>query len=438
MKTLLIIAYYFPPSGGPGVQRVLKYVKYLPQFGIKPIVLTVENGDFPVRDESLMKEIPNDVKVVRTPIFEPYTLYRKLTGKAPGTPVDVNNIPKTGEKKGFNESAADFIRSNFFIPDARMFWQLTAVREGIKVIKTHQVDAIYSSSPPYTAALIARKLSKKSGLPWIAGFRDPWRGFLSAPNRSGIAEMIDTYFERSVYQECDRMEVAWKGIAKDFQAKYPKINSEKVIHIENGFDEADIPSLDSPRNQVFTITYTGSMYGKRTPEKFLNAIEKLIQEKKIEIEKIKLRFVGRFGSEIHRYFENPIYHSAIEVKQYVPHHESIKLLLASDALLLIVDETEGSNEIVPGKVYEYIGTSRPIITIAPEGAISTLIKETESGWVGAPDDPEKIQSGILKLYQDFYSGKKLWNGNPQEIQKYTRRESTRKLSELIFEVCRNR
>ncbi|MCS6988605.1 MAG: glycosyltransferase family 4 protein [Chloroherpetonaceae bacterium] len=435
---LLVIAYYFPPSGGAGVQRVLKFVKYLREFDVEPVVLTVKDGDFPTRDESLLSETPVGVKVFRSKIVEPYALYRKFTGKPPDAPVDVNNIPKPGEKRSFAERVAEFARSNFFIPDARIGWFPFATKEGLRIIAQERIDCLYSSSPPYTTALIAKRLATKTGLPWIAGFRDPWTGFLSTPIRYGLAKWLDERLERSVYERCDAMEVAWQGIAKDFQKKYPDIDSNKIIHIENGFDEADIPALSFPRNEAFTITYAGSMYGKRSPKPFLDAVKSLIEKGKVDPKKIKLKFVGRFGANLTPLFEDEGLRGVVETKPYVPHAESVKELLKSDALLLIVDDAQGSEEIVPGKVYEYIGAARPVITLALEGAIASLIRETNAGVVANFRNQAEIEAAILRYYEAFWNGERLWRGNPDVIKKYTRREATRKLAELVRAVCEKR
>ncbi|MFQ3598161.1 MAG: glycosyltransferase [Chloroherpetonaceae bacterium] len=435
MKKLLIITYYFPPSGGAGVQRVLKFVKYLREFDVEPVVLTVQDGDFPTRDESLTSDVPATIKIHRTKIFEPYALYRKLTGKPPDAPVDVNNIPKPGEKRSLAEHMAEFVRSNFFIPDARIGWLPVAKKHALKIIAEEKIDCLYSSSPPYTTALIARTVAKKTRLPWIAGFRDPWTGFLSTPTRYGLAKKIDEQLERSVYQSCDILEVAWKGIGKDFQKKYPDIDASKIVHIENGFDAADIPSLIFPRNDRFTITYTGSMYGKRSPKPFLDAVKSLIAQGKVDPKKIKLNFIGRFGANLLPLFEDEGLYGAVEVKSYMPHAESVKELLKSDALLLVVDDAEGSEEIVPGKVYEYIGTSRPVITLALEGAIATLIRETNAGIVANFRNSSEIESAVLHYYDAFWNGEALWKGNSGVIKKYTRREAAGKLAEVVKMLC---
>jgi hypothetical protein len=190
MKKVLVVAYHFPPGGGPGVQRVLKHVTYLREAGWQPVVLTVENGDFPARDESLMAKIPSDVAVVRVPILEPYDIYRRFMG-GKGAAIDVNVNKADSQRTGIKERIAEFIRATFFIPDARVGWLLTAVKRGEAVIREHGIEAIYSSSPPYTCALIARALKRRTGLPWVAGFRDPWTQFLTTPDRWFLPAAID-------------------------------------------------------------------------------------------------------------------------------------------------------------------------------------------------------------------------------------------------------
>src|SRR5208337_1847944 len=211
--------------------------------------------------------------------------------KEPGTAVDVNNIPKKGERKNFSEAIAEFVRATFFIPDARIGWLFTAVSEAKRIIKEEQIDAIYSSSPPYTCAVIARNVHRATGLPWIAGFRDPWTGFLSTPNRWFLPKKLDEYFERSCFEEATHVEVAWRGILLDFHKKYPAISVDKVSHLPNGFDSADFPSITYRRNEKFTITYAGSMYGVRNPKTFLQASANLIRAKQIDPMKICLKFI---------------------------------------------------------------------------------------------------------------------------------------------------
>ncbi|MAT40536.1 MAG: hypothetical protein CL946_13145 [Ectothiorhodospiraceae bacterium] len=435
-NTVLVISYYFPPSGGPGVQRVLKFVKYLRSYGWQPVVLTVKDADYPARDESLLAEIPEDVPVYRMQIFEPYNAYRKLTGKKAGTAVDVNTIPKPGEKRSLQERLAEFIRATFFIPDARMGWRKHAVREGLQIIEKHNIKAIYSSSPPYTCSVIARDLKRKTGIPWIAGFRDPWRGFLSAPNRWFLPNAIDRGMERSTYAECDRMEVAWKGIRKDFQEKYPDIPSDKVHHLPNGFDSADFPMVEVVDDEVFTVTYTGSMYGKRNPETFFAAVSQLVEEGKVKLEDIELQFIGRFGGEVREMFEHPVLAPRITVKEYMPHADSVRHLFQSDALLMVVDDFKGNEEIVPGKVYEYIGSGRPILTLAPKGAVAEVIAETASGKTARSSDIDAIAAMFLEYYNQWKSGSLGLDQKKELVSRYERKEIAGKLAGLLTDVSK--
>lgn len=436
MKRVLIITYYFPPSGGPGVQRVLKFTKYIREFGWQPVILTVKDADYPACDESLLDEIPSDVAVYRTKIFEPYNFYRKFTGKKSGTPVDVNTIPKPGEKRSLSERIAEIIRATFFIPDARIGWYRYAVKEGLQIIKQYNVAALYSSSPPYSCSLIARSLKRKTGLPWIAGFRDPWRGFLSTPQRWFFPNLIDRHFERSTFFECDAMEVAWKGIIKDFSKKYPNICTTKCHHLPNGFDRADFPTVEVIHCDHFTVTYTGSMYGKRNPESFLRAVRNCIEKKLVDPARIRLQFIGRFGAEVHEMFLDDIVRDSIIVKEYMSHGESIRHLFQSDALLMIVDDYQGNEEIVPGKVFEYIGASKPIITIAPEGAVADLIEETNSGTVAQSSDVAAIEKIFLEYYEKWKRGELHIEQNKDAIKKYERREIAKQLAELLEKVSR--
>lgn len=434
MYRVLIVAYYFPPSGGPGVQRVLKYTRYLPEFGWEPIVLTVENGTFPAIDESLLEEIPPEAKIFRTKIIEPYDLYRIFTGKTKNVAIDVNVIKKEGQKQSFLEQIAEFIRATFFIPDARVGWLLTAKRKAIEIIDNLGVDVIYSSSPPYTCSLIGRYSKRKRNLPWIAGFRDPWTGFISTPKRWFIPALIDSNLEHSVFLESDFVEIAWEGIMNDALSKYPDLPKEKFIHIPNGFDSADFPSIEYKKNKIFTLTYTGSLYGRRNPESLFLALEKLIQEKNITPNDFKLQFLGRMGSEVMQMIESTNFRGSIEFIGYLPHHESIERLMKSDASLLIIDESKESKEIVPGKVYEYLGVGRPILAIGPtNGAVAKLLAECQAGLIAHQTQIEEIANNFLNLFSSWKTNQ-TFKTNKELIKRYERKEHTKKLAEILTQL----
>jgi hypothetical protein len=444
LKKVLIISYYFPPSGGPGVQRILKFVKYLPGYGWEPVVLTVEDGDFPARDESLMKEIPQNINVHRTKIIEPYGLYRSLTGRKKSAAIDVDNINMEGKKK-FSEQIAEFIRATFFIPDARRGWLRHAVNEGKKILDSEKPDIIFSSSPPYTCAMIAMKLKryhfKKYGkqIPWVSDFRDAWTGYLTSPVRWFLPAAIDAGYERKTLDEADAVTMVANGIKDDFDEKYPDISKDKKYFlIRNGFDSEDYKGLeyDKSKNEKFTIVYTGSMYGKRNPFFFLNTLAELSDENKVDINKLRIVFVGRMGGEIEDFIGKSKLKSVIVHIRYVPHSESIKYLLKADAMLLLIDEDKYSKMILSGKVFEYLGasliTGKPILAIAPEGEAADLMRETSAGEIIPHNNREYLSKVFLKYYNSFLAGgENLTRTNSAAIKGYDRKLLTGKLAEVF-------
>lgn len=445
MKKVLIISYYFPPSGGPGVQRVLKFVKYLPEFGWEPVVLTVIGGDFPARDESLLEEIPDNIKVFRTKIFEPYSMYRKLTGKGKGAAVDVNNINKAGKRK-LSDAAAEFIRATFFIPDARSGWKKHAVREGKKIIDAEKPDLIFSSSPPYTCALIAMELKKYSAkkgkdIKWISDFRDAWTGYLSTPDRWFLPAAIEKGMEKKTLEMADALTIVATGIKDDFDKKYPEISkNKKYVLLRNGFDSGDYEGaeISQKKNDKFTIVYTGSMYGKRNPFYLLDTVSELVNKGLVDKKRIKFIFVGRLGSDILEYINNSALKDTIEIIDYVPHSESINYLMSADAMLLLIDEDKYSKMILSGKVFEYLGagllTGKPVFAIAGEGEASDLIKETSGGEVIPHHNPEKLAEVFLKYYNSFFENNTSFSINKEAVKQYERRLLTKRLAEVFNET----
>ncbi len=434
-RRVLIVAYYFPPSGGPGVQRVLKAVRYLPEFGWDPAVLTVRDADYPARDESLLNEIPASVPVERTTIPEPYTLYRRLTGRAKGTAVDVNVNVDPDTRMPAKEKLAQWVRGMVFIPDARVGWLLTGRGPGVRFAKSFGANLVHSSSPPYTCALLGRAIARGAGIPWVPEFRDPWTGFLSAPRRPEPARSIDRRLERGVYRDAPRMVVAWRGIAEDFQSKYPREDASKFRHIANGYDPEDLEGIAPVVNDRFTMVYTGSMYGVRNPDTFLQAVAKLLAAGRIDPAHVRFRFVGRFGEEVRAMFRRPEVAAVVEELGYAPHAVSVAETLGADALLLVVDDVRGAEGIVPGKVFEYIGARRPVLALGPEGAVADLIRETGAGVVLRNHDVDGIAEALAALYDEWRgTGAVAFPGREDAVLRLSRRERTRDLARVFDEV----
>lgn len=440
MRRVLVVAYYFPPSGGPGVQRVLKMVRYLPQFGWEPVVLTVREGTFPARDESLLAEIPPHIHVERTRILEPYTFYRRLTGTRQA--IDVAVLTDRAETSR-RQRLAQFVRATFFIPDARVGWLFDAIPAGVRLVEQWEIEALYTSSPPYTGALIGRALKRRTGRAWVMELRDPWTGFLTTPRRWWLPRRIDRHLERSCLEQADRVVAAWEGIISDARAKYPALPPEKFITIPNGFDAADYPTTtatatttEPQRTGALTITYTGSLYGLRNPDVLIAALEQLIAEGTIPPARVRLRFVGRVGEDVLATLARSSLWTQTEVVPYVPHAESLRYVLESDVALLVVDRSTDSAQIVPGKVFEYLGAGKPILALAPHGsAIEALLAETGAGVVCA--DATECAAVLTGWYRQWESGQRLVTPNQEAIARYERRTAASTLAAVLDAATRS-
>ncbi len=421
------------------MQRVLKFVRYLPEFGWDPTVLTVRDADWPARDESLLKDIPDTVPVIRTTIPEPYGIYRKLTGKKQGAAVDVNVNRARGSRIPFSERVSEWVRGMFFVPDARVGWLATGKGPGAAQAKAFQADLVYSSSPPYTCALLGRAVAKRAGIPWVPEFRDPWTEFLSAPKRPQPARAFERRLERGVYRSAPRVAVAWQGIADDFMGKYPGEDGSKFRLIPNGYDPEDLEGVTPVANERFTVVYTGSMYGVRNPDSFLNAVAGLLEAGRLDPERVCFRFVGRFGDEVREMFRRPELRGTVEERGYVPHGESVAEIMGAHGLLLVVDDVAGSEGIVPGKVFEYIGARRPLMALAPEGAVADLVRATGAGVVLGQHDVDGIAAAVESWYREWVeSGTTAFPGNEAMVRQQSRRERTRELAALFEEVLEER
>ncbi|GIV49629.1 MAG: glycosyl transferase family 1 [Candidatus Kapaibacterium sp.] len=432
MRRVLVVAYYFPPSGGPGVQRVLKMVRYLPEFGWEPVVLTVCDGTYPARDESLLAEVPPQVHIERTPIVEPYALYRRITGTK--QPIDIAVLTDR-RTAGWKQRLAEWIRATFFIPDARIGWLPSAVRAGRSLIERLGISMLYTSSPPYTCALIGRALKRRSALPWVMELRDPWTKFLTTPKRWWLPAWIERHLEHSCLDRADRIVAAWDGIVHDALRKYPALPREKFVVIPNGFDAADYPPVHRSRTEKFTITYTGSLYGLRNPSILIAALEQLLARGTLSLDRIRLLLVGRIGEDVASDIARSPVHVCTEIIPYRPHAESIGLLQSSDVALLVIDRSNDSAAIVPGKVFEYLGAEKAILALAPHGsAIEDLLTETGAGV--ACQTVEECCAVLEQWYQRWQRNEPLVTPSHDAIARYERRTAARHLAAVFDALAR--
>jgi hypothetical protein len=434
MKKVLFVTYYFPPSGGPGVQRVLKFIKYLPKFGWEPIVFTVSNGQHLGYDESLFKDLPAILNIYKSKTIEPYSIYNFLTGKDKSSTIDVNTAEIDYNKLTFKLKISEFIRATFFIPDARIGWRFTAPETLSKIFRENKIDAVYTSSPPYTPAIIGDYIKRNFKVPWIASFRDPWTGYKGTPKRWFIPKLIERKLEKDVFNNADAIEVAWDGIIDDAMSKYNELDTSKFYVIYNGFDPEDLPEIKKSKNEKFTFTYTGTLYTIQDPELLLKAVSELIIEGQINKEKIKFRFVGRIADEISKKIQMSDINDSVEIIGYKPHNQAMEILAETDVSLLIGVNSKEKYVNVPGKTFEYIGLGKPIFLIAPlNSKLSEIVGVSGLGYGIDHTDIKQIKETYLKMYNDWRQDEAIVV-DKQKIMQHSRINGAEKLSKILNSV----
>lgn len=407
MRSVLLVTYYFPPAGGAGVQRTLKFTRYLPDSGWRPVVLTPrEDADFPVRDPSLAGEVPPSAEVVRTPILEPYEVYRRLTGRTGGS-LDVASMTTSG-RTSFTERLSEWVRSNVFIPDARMGWRRPAVSVGLRAIAAFRPEAIVSSAPPYTTHLIGLDLHRRTGLPWIADFRDSWVDWHTAARRRGLARRIELGMEGAVLREATRVVTVSEGVAADLASRHRGVRDDRWRWLPNGYDPHDLDGVDGDREGVpadeCLLTYTGTLYGPRNPEALVAALEALHADGHPAAGAITVRLVGRIADDIRSRIEASPVAGRFRFLDYVDHRRSIALARGSDVLLLIVDQVPQAAGILTGKLFEYLGLRRPVLALADDGEATAMIARAGAGWQVHHGDVDAMQARLRAIHDAWRAG----------------------------------
>lgn len=433
MKKVLVISYYWPPSGGPGVQRVLKFCKYLTEFGWQPVVLTVEEGDYPNRDETLLLEIPEGVCVYKTKTIEPYNVYRKITGQAKEASIPTY-ILGVNKKPSLSERLSYWARANLFIPDARIGWFPYAVRQGRKIVKHENIDLIFSSGPPHTVHLIAKRLAKESSCRWIADFRDPWVDIVYYQdfNRSKISRRVDQYLEKSVLASTNAIVTVSKTMITDIFK--PKVEND-YFFIPNGFDRDDFRDILFQVSSKFRISYVGNLWKHHNPEIFFKALSRVILQNPGFAKDLSLIFVGSLHVSVEEMIKGFNLEKYLTRIEYVPHKKAVEYMVNTEVLLLAVFYDRFDKAHLPGKLFEYLASGAFILGIGPpEGDVASIIKETHNGVIIAYDDLESVEKYIIQQYKIWKDDPEQRFGLPEKIEKYNRRNLTQQLSEIFDTV----
>ena len=422
MKKVLIITYYWPPSGGSGVQRWLKFAKYLPEYGWEPIVVTPENPDFEVKDHSLEKDISPGLKVIKLPIWEPYKIMQRF--KKRGN--QQSDILKGG-KKGIVNKAMLWLRGNLFIPDPRVFWVRPTVRELIRVIASENINTVITTGPPHSLHLIGQKLKQKTGVKWIADFRDTWTTwtlydsfYLSSPVRKLHSKM-----ERSVLNQADKV-IAASGY---YAQELGRLGNVEVSVITNGFDHEELNGNNLYKPEEFIIRHVGVIDELRNPIPLLEAARALYVEDQMPI---KVEFVGNINQALKSYIEDDqVVASFTSIQPYVSHDRVFELYRTAAVLLIVTFRNMPGN--IPGKLFEYMTSGRPILAVGPqEGDAAKLIKENKLGLICEPEDKDGIKNAIRILFQQFESLEP--SHNTEDIGRFSRKSLTGNLAKILNQL----
>ncbi len=428
MKRVLIITYYWPPSGGAGVQRWLKFVKYLRRFGWEPVIYTPENPEFPETDNSLAKDVPQNLEIIKYPIWEPYDTYKKLLGQKKEDKINAAFLSEK-KKNSILENFSVWIRGNFFIPDARKFWIRPSVKFLLAYLRQNPVEAVISTGPPHSMHLIAMNLSEHLKLPWLADFRDPWTNidFYKDLKLTRRADALHKKLEKMVLSRADVVTVISRSMAEDCNTLWPR----NYDVITNGYDPQDTDhSHPAEMDKKFSIAHIGTLVATRNPEPLWIALQELIAEIPGFAADLEIKLVGKVDYKVMEAIDQHTLASFVRKIDYMPHDQVVKCQQQSRVLLLIINNTPNAKMILTGKFFEYLAARRPILCLGPpEGDAAAILKETNAGLLAGFGDAGTMKDHIRSLYNDYVSGRP--GSGSSNIEPYSRLELTRKLSVLL-------
>ena len=436
MKRVLVITYYWPPSGGSGVQRWLKTSKYLPQSGWEPVIYTPENPDVNSVDESLLKDVSPELKVIKRKIREPYAAYKFLTGKKKGEHLQANIV--SSEKKGFVQKLSAHIRANWFIPDPRCWWIGPSVKYLSKLIEGgERFDAVISTGPPHSMHLIAREIHKVFNIPWIADFRDPWTRIFYFKHLGLSAKSLRKHkeLERSVIAEADRVTVVSSQMKTEFSQGEFETFKDKVEIIPNGYDPEDFDSVEKAPDAEgkFVVAHTGLMPESANPDKLWKVLGDMAKSDPEFKEKLMVVTMGQTDGSVKKDIAENGLSDNFKDLGYVPHAQSVAWQKRADILLLPLRKEEESKAILTGKFFEYLASGNNILAFGPtDGDLARSLKETGSGIICEFDDENSIKEAFVKLQKP--------NSPTQEQienrQKYSRKAGAESFAKLLDQITK--
>ena len=428
---VLLITYYFPPSGGSGVQRPVKFAKYLPAFGWDVTVLTVDPkyAAFPDVDSRMVHEIPEKINVVRSRAWDPYNLYGKLQGKKKEDSI-VLHMSDT-EEPGVKDYLSRWIRANVFIPDARVGWYPYAVRAAMREHQVRPYDVIITTGPPHSAHLTGKRLAAKLDIPWLADFRDPWTGifYRSEMPVSRLADRFEKRLELSVLKKADSV----VAVSKKDQHDFEQLAGRRVEYIPNGFDPEDFPDVADARTDKFVLGYVGGLDETSNPERLWAALKEGAEE----MPQLRVSITGRAEERV----VEAVRSTGVSVSShgYVSHAMAIRNMLDSSLLFFCVYKGADNRYLVPAKLYEYLASGLPIMGIGPvDGEASKILARTGAGRMFEYSDQAGMRAFVTEHYHAWRSGKPGRGASPESVKEFSRIALTERLSGVLSRLVENR
>ena len=422
MQKVLVITYYWPPAGGPGVQRWLKFVKYLSGFGIEPIVYVPENPRYPITDQLLVNEIPPHIKVLKHPIKEPYA-WASMLSKKKTKSISSGIIPE--KNPSTLEKLLLWVRGNLFIPDARKFWVRPSIKFLSNFIVEEGITKVITTGPPHSVHLIGLGLKEKYNLQWITDFRDPWTsiGYHKKLRLTNASQRKHRNLERLVLTSADKIVVTSNTTKKEFE----EITDMPITVITNGYDgdHAHI-ALDAE----FTISHLGSLLTGRNPISLWKALKELVQENEAFRNALKIQLAGVVGEEVIKSLKAFGLEPYVDQLGYLSHEKVVELQQRSQVLLLLEIDSEETKGIIPGKLCEYLNARRPILAIGPEGwEAGTIVEDTNTGTVLSHADVGPLKTVLLDWFGSYQNG--TLECHSTNVEKYHRKQLTENLAKFI-------
>ena len=436
MKRVLIISYYWPPTGGSGVQRWVKFAKYLPSEGWQPVIYTPENPEQLAVDESLAAEVPEAAEVVKTRIIEPYELYKKLLRRSGHSKEAVEVNPVNAQNKSLLQKAAMWVRGNLFRPDPRCLWIGPSVRFLKKYLSEHPVDLIVSTGPPQSMHMIGLRLSRETGLPWIADFRDPWTKifYFKHLSMTPATERWHKKMEKMVLDEASAVVAVSPLVQQEFQA----MTDTPVELITNGFDECDFSSEPCTQayggaSQEFTITHTGLFAADGNPTVLWDVLAEKCHADEAFRKLLRIMLIGKTDDQILKALKDRGLESSLINMGYQTHSVAVEQQRQASVLILPLRKEPEYKAVLPGKLFEYLASQRPILGIGqPDGAMAMIVNETGTGTVIDWNDKEGISQYIEQCWKRHLEGRLSSDG--ADLSRFTRRSLTRRMAGLFDKI----